>query len=147
MTIELVGKGGANRPPIELINSGTDATVLGTVITPAKFINSGALTSEVYSDILDITGRGVLNYLSLMMVDATARTLAMRVTIDGVVVYNAQTGSKTVAFTGIFAVGSADSSERISMDQVPFNKTLLVEVKSSLTETDKLRIHTIYRLT
>lgn len=107
---------------------------------------SGALTADTYKTVLSVSGSGELNFCALSMVDATGRTCSLRITADGVVVFE-----KTVVSLGsqkaIVGVGGIDSSVPAGAAKfapVPFCASLAVELKSSLTETDKIYALTNY---
>lgn len=107
---------------------------------------SGALTANTYKTVLSFSGAGELNFCALSTVDATSRNCSLRITADGVVVYE-----KTVVSLGsqkaIVGVGGIDSSVAngaAKFAPVPFFASLTVELKSSLTETDKILALTNY---
>lgn len=107
---------------------------------------SGALTANTYKTVLSVSGAGELNFCALSTVDATSRICSLRITADGVVVYE-----KTVVALGsqkaIVGVGGIDYSVTngaAKFAPVPFFASLTVELKSSLSETDKVFALTNY---
>ena len=109
---------------------------------------SGALTANTLKTVLSITGGGgVLRRLGMQTVDATARTLRMKITLDGTVVFDATSASINSGSYGIAAIGgfSGVSGYSADADQVPFAASCLVEIASSLTETDKVKTYYLYR--
>lgn len=108
---------------------------------------SGALTANAYKTVISVTGQGVLKFCAVASGDTTSRTLSIRITIDGVVVCEKSVAGVNATNKGIVAVGGAvDATSVARFDRVKFNTSLLVEVKSSLTETDKLYTFTNYEV-
>ena len=113
-------------------------------------ILSGALVASTYKTLLSVSGGGLVNFLALQVLDATSRGVDMRVTIDGTVVATVSSITAVQVANGAYvAIGSVDASSNTSptniFDPTPFNTSLLVEVRSTLGETDKLAIATNYR--
>lgn len=111
-----------------------------------RYTLSGALTANTYKTVLSVSGVGELNFCALSTLDATSRNCSLRITADGVVVYE-----KTVVALGsqkaIVGVGGIDSSVSggaAKFAPVPFFASLTVELKSHLTETDKVFAFTNY---
>ena len=103
---------------------------------------SGALTANTFATVLSVTGSGEVPLLSCYCKDSTSRTLRMRVTVDGVVVFN-PTASAAIASNGagIFAAGQFTAVGVFAQGTpIRYSSSLLVEVASSLTETDKVAI-------
>lgn len=137
---------GGGLPPISVINKNSSGNY--GISTPTQFsILSGALSSDTYSTILEITsGGGVIQSLAVLGADATNRTITAKVTIDGNEVRElAGTISNTNA--GVIVFGSIDGGAAL-LDTacVPWFSSLKIEVKSTLTETDKVKLLTTYYL-
>jgi len=112
----------------------------------AKHILSGALTANTLATVLSITGAGVIGYLSISSIDATARTLRLQVTIDGVVAYDYTSASISSASAGIGVIGgTAQGAVTPSESAIPFNSSLVIKVASNNSETDKIGIGVKYR--
>lgn len=124
-------------------NSVTNANVKSTL--------SGALTANTAKTMINITGSaGEMGWLSLYNNDTTSRTVRVRVTVDGVTspyAFDSITTPFTTSNTGILVIGSI-SSTAISIIPVSlkWRSSLLVEIYSSLTETDKLTLQYYYTL-
>lgn len=108
-----------------------------------KNVNSGALTAAALSTILSLSGKGCISFLAFQGVDNTSRTHRARVTLDGVVIFDATSS----AITGAAAIGCAIGQIQSAViptvaiqEPLRFDKSLLVEYASSLTETDKTLI-------
>ena len=137
---------GGSRPPKTIVNGCSSGVLtLSVGINSAKSIASGATTADVLKTMLSISGAGAVKFLWLKKVDATPRTLRLKVTIDGVAVFDATSASDANANYGFLAVGSNIDSSWPQLESVVFNSSLLVEAASSVTtETDKLTLYTIY---
>ena len=137
---------GGSRPPKTIVNSSSSGTLLSSIgVSGAKSIASGATTADVLKTMLSISGAGAVKFLCLTKVDTTPRTIRLKVTIDGVTVFDATSASDTNANYGLLAVGSSIDSAWPQLDSVAFNSSLLVEAASSVaSETDKLTLYTIY---
>lgn len=110
---------------------------------------SGALTAGTLATMLTVSGGGVLSYLAVSAVDATARTMRLQLTLDGVIAFDSTTASISTANFGIMAVGSvqvysATVPNGLYTAEIPFN-SMVVKIASSLTETDKVYWHIAYR--
>lgn len=147
---------GGNLPPTAIVNGfSTDGYtvpvadfVTNRIAHGIKSILSGALTAATLKTLLSITGGGVLKYCGLAAVDATSRTLRLRITIDGTVVFDSTSAASTIANAGCHAVGSHQfvtaTAGAGTRDRISFATSLLIEVASSLSETDKLSLGVIY---
>ena len=135
---------GGSRPPKTIVNGCSSGALSSAPTNSTKTMLSGALTAGTLKTLLSITGAGEINYLALLKTDATNRTIRLKVTIDGVEVFDATSGADATAYLGLVAIGSLISSAYPQLGGVVFNVSLLVEVASSLTETDKLTLATIY---
>ena len=140
-----------SRPSISIVNKfsaggysvGTINNVLG------KEILTGALTADTYATILEVTsGPGFLTILSVVANDTTARTLTIKLTIDGTEIFEATSDSITSADTGIIVLGTYEGAGILSdANGRPWKTSLKIEVKSSLSETDKSTVYVAYDLT
>jgi len=148
-----------NRPSKNIVNdSSTSGFALRwvtgntTLVYGAQQILSGALTANTLKTVLSITGSGTLDFLAAIVMDSTSRSLRARATIDGIVVFDSTSaaGVSSVGAGCVIAGGRVLSdvttnSMAIPSGNVIFNSSLLIEVASSLTETDKLAIYTSYK--
>lgn len=103
-------------------------------------LTSGALTAATLATVLNISGRGTLNFCAAKSVDATSRTIRLQVTIDGRVIFNTTTAAIAAVGSGLIAVGNiTTSSDQTALFQpISFNTSCLVQIASSLNETDKI---------
>ena len=122
------------------VNSG--AVLTGGAGTNAKEELSGALTSATLKTLLTVTGGGEVPLLFAHVKDTTSRTLRVRVTVDGTVAFDGTTSAITTANHGLIVVGQISTTSLVlaSPSGIRFNASLVVEVASSVTETDKVAI-------
>lgn len=148
---------GGARPPKQLINrtsaGGISADEVGpagpSVMRVAKAALTGALTADTLSTVLSLTGAGSVGFVACTSVDATSRTHRFKLTIDGVVVYDAAVLETTSTSRGIQLIGATTSlggAFAPVFDPVPFNTSFLLEYASSLTETANTNIYYNYRM-
>ena len=130
---------GGNRAPIAIVNAFSSGTPAGVSIVRqnALEILSGAVTSGVLKTVLSHTGAGCLKNLYVYTKDGTARTLRLKITLDGTSVFDSTSASISANGNGIVAVGPVQDT---AGDRVFYNASLLVEIASSLSETDKIAI-------
>lgn len=107
-----------------------------------KKVLSGALTANTLATALSVTGQGEVPWLAMHTEDATARTLRMKVTVDGTAVFDATTSSISASGYGQVAVGAQTAANLCYQSTSPlrFKTSLLVEIASSVSETDKVSI-------
>jgi hypothetical protein len=145
---------GGQRAPKSIVNAFNMAGATPVSMTGAsqtKQTLTGAVTAGVLKTMLSLTGQGAVNILALATVNGTSRTLRMKITIDGVVVFDPGVSAAVVAAgRGIIPVGGiSESSVAFTLNSsvlqnVYFNSSLLVEIASSLTETDFTTFHANY---
>lgn len=140
--------------PKVLINGYSSGSPSGNTIVAGPNTNgsqlttlSGALSAGVLATMLTVTGPGVISFLAVSTVDATARTLRLQLTLDGVVAFDNTTASMSSANIGMVAVGTlaANSTAQNYAQEVPFAASCIIKVASNLTETDKVYWHIAYR--
>ena len=110
----------------------------------ALVFNSSSTTDET---IVNVTGKGVLNYLGV----ASASSLnTVTLIIDGVTLFSGSPLSANthaaVIIGCLFHVDASDLSKYgVSLDQIPFNSSLIIKHHSSNTNTVKTYVK--YRVT
>jgi hypothetical protein len=112
---------------------------------------AGALTANTWKAIVNVTGPGYVNFAAAIVMAAASQTLGVRVTLDGVVVGNRSVPNMAANGRAVVLIGAVDSSNTsttaVTMQSLRFNKSLLIELQSSLTETDSMAIIHNYTLT
>lgn len=133
-----------NAPTKSVVNafSSGGASVAGlaasSVTNMAKETLSGALTANTLKTLLTVSTPGQSGYLVAYAKDTTSRTIRLRVTVDGAVVFDATSNAITVVGTGLAVVASGAATAVGSSEPIRWNSSLVVEVASSITETDKV---------
>ena len=109
----------------------TNSNGLGTVST-----NTGALTANTLATMLDLTGAaGTMQCLTVRTVDATARTIRVKITIDGVTAYDKTSASISTANNGIMLCGQIGVAYPNYVPPIKWKTAIKIEVASSVTET------------
>jgi hypothetical protein len=109
---------------------------------------SGALTANTLKTMLNITtAGGRMTFLAVSSTDATARTLRIVVTVDGISVYDVTSASFAANNTGACLAGKARAEASSRFNFVPdivWTTSLKIEIASSLTETNKFTVYWLY---
>ena len=133
MTI-LVGASGGLKPPTSLQNN----TVVGVagmqtdMALSMAAVNSAAITSATITEVLNISGSGVLTFSAISTSGGSTMTsYKITIVVDGVTVLSQLSGGSTANTTAHYQVGTYnnDSSEPASAEgQIVFNSSLVVEI-------------------
>jgi len=107
---------------------------------------SGALTATTYLEIVGVSGKGVLNLAVIESMDATSRAIGLKIVVDGTIVFDAASTDAASANTVLWGCGVCDSNAGTILEPVPFTVSLSLQVKSSLSETDKVKLFSDYFL-
>lgn len=138
---------GGDRPPVSIVNGHSSGGAALPVVIQANNVKStlsGALTANTLKTVLNITGAGVLKFAGVQTGDTTSRTLRIKITIDGTVAFDATSAAATASNAMQIGVGSltirdpATPNYLPALEREPFNSSCLVEIASSLSETDKV---------
>lgn len=99
---------------------------------------SGALTADTYKSLESYSGKGFFTFAGVRSADATARTISIKVILDGV----AFEASSSVTNTdlGVILIGGemGANSQAATPEIIAFNSSFDIQVKSTITETDKV---------
>lgn len=106
-----------------------------TNISGLEYALSGTPGADTYESIVSVTGGGYVTFAGVRAVDNTARTMTIKVTIDGVA-FEASTAA-TAATHGAVCVGSITGGAP-GMEKIPFNISLDISIKQDLNETAKI---------
>lgn len=139
---------GGNNPPTTVSSGAATGANLNSF--PGVAVNSGALTANTYPTTaqVSITGQGVVGLVSAYNLDATSRTITVKVEIDGVTVTEGAIVGVSTTNTGVFVIGCGSTGTTTSyfaLDQIPFNKSLKIFLKTSDTQTDLAAIKYVAR--
>ena len=153
---EIDSSSSSQRATTSIVNSQSTSPCTARFTNSGSGINvisalSGALTAATAKTMLNITGSaGEMAWLALYSADATSRTVRIRVTVDGVTspyAFDSITSAFTNTDYGIIAVGNTTSTSISTLSlNLKWRSSLLVEIYSSLTETDKLTLAYNYAL-
>lgn len=108
-----------------------------------KLVLTPALTAGTLVPILTVTTGGTLSFLAVQGIDATSRTHRLKITMDGVVVFDSTSVAITDNAYVLPAVGWLQGTAGLRspiFEPLHFNKSLLVEYASSLTETANTQV-------
>lgn len=143
------------RPPKTIVNGFSTSGFTPMLSTAfgaqqgAKRVLSGSLTANTLKTVLSLSGQGIVNYLSFFSLFNITRTMRCKVTIDGNVVFDS-TSAPFSSYDGGFVIGAASpvpsGAAAISLEQIPYYNSFVVEVASSLTETDNMAVDVIYKV-
>ncbi|OGT54237.1 MAG: hypothetical protein A3E01_00170 [Gammaproteobacteria bacterium RIFCSPHIGHO2_12_FULL_63_22] len=106
------------------------------------------MTANTLKTALTVTGSGALNFFGLTCVDTTSRTMRIKITLDGVVVSDATSAAIVTTDLGGYPIGAmfnATSNPIAVFDEIGFVSSCLIEIASSVTETDKFNVFMRYR--
>lgn len=157
LTSSMFASGGTSVATTSIVNAYssngvTPNSVSFSVIRGTKVNVSGALTSNTLATVLNITGTaGSMSQLAVSTVDAAARTIRVKVTIDGsgTAAFDATSASVAAANNGVIVAGFTDTNAgSLLVDGYPikWKTSCRVEIASSVTETAKFNIGYRYNL-
>lgn len=143
------GQSALLKTPTSIVNFHSDATLRGASIEQGdvvKSLLSGALTANTYKALITVSGGGVLDYCAVMTQDITERTVGLKITLDGVDFFSAISAATTTNRDGLIGVGVLYSaSGNPVLQTIPFNSSMVISVRSSVGETDKVKLQYLYR--
>ena len=117
----------------QLMSNGTIATL------------SGAMTAATLKTLLSISGSsGQMTQLTLRANDATARTIRIKITVDGIVACDSTSASISIINNGGIWSGTQTTSSPFVLPPIFWKSTLVIEYASSLSETDKITAEYVY---
>ena len=112
----------------------------------AKVVLSGAMTANTLKTVFSKTdGACEMTQFGIATVDSTTRTLRVKITVDGTVAYDYTSANIVNSGYGMCAAGYAKLSYNVPLGVIRSNSSLVIEIASSLTETDKLYIGYAYQ--
>ena len=115
-------------------------------ISRSKEVLSGALTANTLKTVLTVTGPGSVPLLTSYTKDATARTVRTVVIVDGTTAFDFTSASISIAKRGAIVAGELTGNPVSATfyltqgEPIRFSNSLVVQIASDLTETDKLAI-------
>lgn len=130
-------------PPATIVNAFSAGGVATDFSMAASATNTlvevqapGAYTANTLQTIISHTGRGRVNLLNVYTKNATSRTLRLKLTVDGAVIFDATSSAIESAGFGVQVLGGIDTlgGGPLSYQPIDYNESLLIEVASSLSE-------------
>ena len=116
-------------------------TTRGLPPPQVAFGATGALTANTLVTALSLSGQGCISLLGCSGVDSTSRTHRLKVTLDGVEIYDATSDAFNTLGSCLMVIGaftpSASTFAVPIYEPLVFNTSLLVEYASSVSETAK----------
>lgn len=107
----------------------------------SKHTLSGALTADTYKEMISLSIPGLLRLCGVYSIDGTARTLGLKIVIDGTTVIDAVSAALSAANAGWMAVGINHELDNMGLESgIRFNASLSISIKSSISETDKIAL-------
>lgn len=144
--------GGGRKVPTAIMGRSTMTPLAALISSTAGFNSnigeqylSGEMSAGIYKQVLNVATPGVLKLALVASNNTTSRNISMRLTLNGVVVYDVTAVAVALAQRGLVPVGSSISSQPPTFDNIPFD-TMSIDIKSSLTETDALTWMCVYDL-
>jgi len=140
------GFGGATKFLYNAFTSAGWATAAVTFPAEPRASLSGALTAGVLVDLLNESGSaGQVDQFSISAVDATARTIRVVITVDGVVILDATSASVAAANRGGAWAGVASTTSALMLPPIKYTNSIRLQYASNLTETAKFNLSLAYQ--
>jgi len=125
--------------------TGSVITGLGTNQDGVTSVASGTTTGGVLKSIFSYTGGGgIMSHLSIRTANATARTIRLKVTIDGVSVYDNTSSSISSADRGFILSGVISGSSTNILPPLLWANSITIEIASSLGESNGITTEYVY---
>ncbi|MEY4427951.1 MAG: hypothetical protein RLZZ182_640 [Pseudomonadota bacterium] len=132
--------------PVTSVVNYWSAGGIGALAMPASSLSignlketlSGAVTGGTFVTIINVSGRGRLNFACAKTKDATNRTVSLKLTIDGTVAFNAATAAVASSDFGLIGIGCARGGNEVIYQPIDFQSSMKIEITQSLSETDKV---------
>ena len=141
---------GGNGPVASIQNGGASSVgALNTAVAIGNLYTalSGDLGSAgTLATALEATGRGRLLLAGLYTMDATSRTLRMKITVDGVAIIDVTSAAIANSGSGIVPLGSISASLGICYHPIDYTASLKIEFASSIDETDKQTVFWLHEV-
>lgn len=125
--------------------TGSTVTSVGVNTDGVTSVASGSTTAGVLKTIFSYTGGGgLMSQLSIRTADATARTIRLKVTVDGVSAYDNTSSTIPAADKGFVLAGTITNTGAHILPPIVWANSLLIEVASSLTESNGITTQYVY---
>lgn len=111
---------------------------------------SGAVTAGSLVPVLRHIGSGILHRLYIVTANATVKTIGLRVVLDGIEIFNGDIASSGASrghvLVGQVVYDGAFGSTILS-SPIPYAKSLVIEYRSNVSETNGANINYRYEVT
>lgn len=145
--------GGGGIRPTGLINGASELKYIYTTLIGAyallpgvKAVSPGAVTAATLKTVLSLSGKGAIAFLGVHHADNVSKSHRLKVTLDGVVIFDATSPVLPNGSYHCTAIGTLMVFDQtlggggIVPDPLLFNSSLLIEYASSITETNGAEI-------
>ena len=114
-----------------------------------KRVLSGAFVANTYKTVLSLAGKGVIDMLQIGGVASSTSTISTRVTIDGVLILegtyvNSSSNCANIIGAQYYFTPTDNYPTMVDFQTMAFNTSLLIEMKSTLSETDQTYLNYRY---
>jgi len=107
---------------------------------------SGALTANTLVDLINESGSaGEISHFALKTNDATARTIRVVVTIDGIVIFDRTSATISANDVGIYLAGQYNVALNVDLPPIKYTNSKRIQYASSLTETGKFTTYLAFQ--
>ena len=106
----------------------------GTPIIP---VSSGALTANTLAQVFSHTGSGKMTHFTARNLDATARTMRLKVTIDGATSFDYTSASIAGSGSGVILAGVSSAASTSIIPELEWETGITIEWASNANETAK----------
>jgi len=121
--------------------AGWTAQTVNAVSQGEKVVLSGALTANTLATVFSRTGGpSEFSTLYFKTTDGTARTMRVKITIDGSVAFDFTSASIAGPTLGMVISGFQNSAVNVVHGPIRSSTSLVIEIASNLTETNKFEI-------
>ena len=131
-------------PSSLLVPTNKFGAILGTItmqtVPNATKLFSGALTADTYLELVSLSTPWWLRVCGVFRVDGTSRTVGLKIIIDGTTVIDAVDAAIGSSERGWYAIGGGINITMMALEGIRFNASLSLQIKSSITETDKIAL-------
>lgn len=114
--------------------------------SPSLSTASGACTAGEWKNVLEVRGGGMLKAATVRNANGATKNISLRIVLDGVEIFNRPVA--TSAVLTYVAIGQivAGTTSSVMDDPQPFYRSLLVQYRADVSETDGSTIATRFDL-
>ena len=130
-----------SRPPTAIINkysSGGTGEQINVSTLGGKVVYTGALSANVLTPIINLTGPGVVSQLVVYNGSNTSTNNRTQVIIDGTIVYDSVVANTSFSY-GVYVIGKCSNDTTgggAVYNDICFNTSFVLKVSSNMSGTD-----------